>query len=835
VVANAADHRAYTAALSGHVTKTSSKTRLTLRTVSGRSNSIQLKPEFQRTRAMQEPEVFVVMPFGIKHFSLNHEAVEMNFDRVYKDLIYPAVESAGLRVNRIDELAMPGIITEQYLQRLFEAAIVIADVTMPNGNVFYELGIRHAVSTGLTLLIAHEGTPLPFDIAHLRVYFYKRHRLETSRGLLVSALASRVDETVNPVRKFLQKLGQATSATDGAAFAQDLASRVLRAKTVEQLIGIWGWAKNQSPLPPLTLLQLAERLAEFDEWTTSISVLKIAAQLRPLDFEIHRTLGWHLRHLGGERESEALAELELALQLNPNDPETLGMIGGIFKRRGDFHAAAKTYGHAGAVAPTSMYVQVNRAATLVLAAPTAPAAGLKLYRKLLVQLEAATESSSDPWSEVVAGEAAFALGRDSVAVDHFRRAKALTKTGQELKSAAGQLELFQKVGFRTNQAEIMVRTLRDMIALGSVNTTAGSAAEPVQRVAPYTPIFLHLSDTHFGSKPGKDGAIEMHRFVSGDYEKSLHEHFLDEFCSKRAHFTHDHSRIVLIISGDLTYQASDEEFQRVQEFLEKLCDSLKIPKERVILVPGNHDVHWPSAQIDRRRRFDNYVAFLHQFYGDALFRSRYPLIKWNLQVNGVRPAPEELISIYQTGGVTIMGLNSCVYETAQNHYGFIGGRQLDNVEKLLDDAGGSIADLRVAVLHHHLHPFPEPINNTHSDEQIWMDLSTIRDAGLVERRLERLGFDLVLHGHKHKPQLRETLVHEQSVGRASSRLIVCGTGSTGVNASELEHQTANHYSVIEVMRLPRTPGAELFSVEWREIALHPGAEWLTSKRWILHG
>jgi hypothetical protein len=36
---------------------------------------------------------------------------------------------------------------------------------------------------------------------------------------------------------------------------------------------------------------------------------------------------------------------------------------------------------------------------------------------------------------------------------------------------------------------------------------------------------------------------------------------------------------------------------------------------------------------------------------------------------------------------------------------------------------------------------------------------TIRDAGLVERRLEKLGFDLVLHGHKHKPQLRETLVH----------------------------------------------------------------------------
>lgn len=784
----------------------------------------------------QDREVFVVMPFGRKSFTIADTPVEIDFDRVYRELICPASGAAGWHVNRIDELSSPGVISEQYLKRLFAASVVIADVTMPNGNVFYELGIRHAISTGLTLMIALEGTRLPFDIAHLRVLSYRPDRLEEARDALAAAVSSRVDDTTNPVRAFLERLGATTSPRlDNAAFAQDLAGRIQRAKTVEQLVGIWNWTKNQSPLPALALLQLAGRLSEFNEWATSVDVLRIAAQLRPLDFEIHRTFGWHLRHLGPDREQESFKELGIALELNPNDPETLGMMGGLLKRRGDFEGAITCYQKASTVAPTSLYIQVNLAAMLVLSAPTQPSAGLKLYQALLDYLEADIESSSDPWGEAVAGEAAFALARDSIATEHFRRARSLTRTGQELRSAADQIELFGRVGFRVEAAGAMVRLLRALATQRGPEVPGAPALRMGERLAPNTPVFLHLSDIHFGKKPGKDGAVEMHRFFTGDYDKTLHEHLAIEFCSKRAHFGQDHARFILVVSGDLTYQGTDDEFQRVYGFLQQLCDSLALPKERVVLVPGNHDVHWASAQIDRRRRFDNYVVFLNQFYGDSLFRKLYPLVTWNLQVNGQRPAPEELISIFHEEGFTVVGLNSCVYETEQDHYGFVGGRQLENVEKLLDQVGGTTSDLRVAVLHHHLHPFPEPVGNYPSQE-VWMDLSTIRDAGHVERLLEKLGFDLVLHGHKHKPQLRETLVHEQAVAKGSvPRLFVCGAGSTGVNASELEHQAANHYGLIEVMRLPRAPGADFLTVEWREIPLRPGAEWMTSKRWVLAG
>ena len=39
-----------------------------------------------------------------------------------------------------------------------------------------------------------------------------------------------------------------------------------------------------------------------------------------------------------------------------------------------------------------------------------------------------------------------------------------------------------------------------------------------------------------------------------------------------------------------------------------------------------------------------------------------------------------------------------------------------------------------------------------------MDVSIVRDAGAVERWIEEQQFALVMHGHKHKPQLRETMI-----------------------------------------------------------------------------
>jgi hypothetical protein len=123
---------------------------------------------------------------------------------------------------------------------------------------------------------------------------------------------------------------------------------------------------------------------------------------------------------------------------------------------------------------------------------------------------------------------------------------------------------------------------------------------------------------------------------------------------------------------------------------------------------------------------------------------------------------------------------------------------------------------------------------TRDNQEVWIDVSTIRDAGHVEQYLKKLDFDLVLHGHKHKAQLRETLIRDDAAFREGVRpLIVCGAGS--VSCMELEHAEPNHYEVIEIQRLPRSPGVEFLQVDWRTLPIKAGAEWSTQKLWSVLG
>jgi hypothetical protein len=205
-------------------------------------------------------------------------------------------------------------------------------------------------------------------------------------------------------------------------------------------------------------------------------------------------------------------------------------------------------------------------------------------------------------------------------------------------------------------------------------------------------------------------------------------------------------------------------------------------------------------------------------------------------VDGKRPDPSDLVSVYynKDQGLLFASFNSCVYETDQDHYGFISLAQQRNVAELLDRLDVSSDVVRVAVVHHHVHPYPDFVNPVGKDGH-WLDMSTIRDGGLFERFLEKQGFDLVLHGHKHRPQLRETIVRDRYSEDRLKPLIVCGAGSCGVAESELEHSTGNQFQVLEFVNRRRLPRAEFLRIEWREISLQPAAEWATTRVWNVLG
>ncbi len=118
-----------------------------------------------------KPLCFVVMPFGKKSDS---GGSIINFDSVYEKIISPAVQKAGLEPIRADEEKVGGIIHKPMFERLILCDFAVADLSTANANVFYELGIRHAVRPWSTILIyADGGTQLPFDLSPMRAIPYK--------------------------------------------------------------------------------------------------------------------------------------------------------------------------------------------------------------------------------------------------------------------------------------------------------------------------------------------------------------------------------------------------------------------------------------------------------------------------------------------------------------------------------------------------------------------------------------------------------------------------------------------------------------------------------------
>ena len=117
------------------------------------------------------PLCFVLMPFGKK---TDVAGSIVDFDSVYKDFIAPAIKKAGLDPLRADEEMAGGIIHKPMFERLILCEYAVADLTTANANVFYELGIRHAVRSWSTVLIFAEGnSQLPFDVAPLRAIPYR--------------------------------------------------------------------------------------------------------------------------------------------------------------------------------------------------------------------------------------------------------------------------------------------------------------------------------------------------------------------------------------------------------------------------------------------------------------------------------------------------------------------------------------------------------------------------------------------------------------------------------------------------------------------------------------
>lgn len=107
-----------------------------------------------------KPKAFMVMQFGAE------------YDAVYNDVVREIGKDYKLQTLRADEVSGPGIIISDIIREITESQLVIADISPVNANVYFEVGYALALGKP-TILLARQGTRLPFDVAAYRVLFYE--------------------------------------------------------------------------------------------------------------------------------------------------------------------------------------------------------------------------------------------------------------------------------------------------------------------------------------------------------------------------------------------------------------------------------------------------------------------------------------------------------------------------------------------------------------------------------------------------------------------------------------------------------------------------------------
>jgi len=299
-----------------------------------------------------KPLCFMVMPYGRKPTQAEpgKGPAEIDFNALWDRAYVPVITALGYEPVRADQDTGALIIT-QMLERLYFADLVLADMTIPNGNVYYEIGIRHAARPSGCVLLGADWSRQLFDVAQMRTVRYP-----LPEGEITEATAAGIREAIaraipaladglSPMHQSIVgypnavQLETATTMKDQmanlAAFqgqvravrAAPRAERMARAQALVQQCGT-------GPLPgnvALALLFLLRDSADTTaDWSIVLAFLDgLDTDLRAMhEFSEQRALA--LSNAG--RHLDGIAALQALVDTDGPTPERLGLLGGRYKR-----------------------------------------------------------------------------------------------------------------------------------------------------------------------------------------------------------------------------------------------------------------------------------------------------------------------------------------------------------------------------------------------------------------------------------------------------------------------------------------------------------------------
>jgi tetratricopeptide (TPR) repeat protein len=435
---------------------------------------------------------FVIMPFGTKKAP---DGTDIDFNAIYEDLLKPAIAAAGLTPHRADADRRGGSIHLDMFQDLLLAEFVVADLTLDNPNVWYEIGVRHALRSGGAILTYALREKLPFDINGQRMQRYTLKdgklvpdRVVAERAALSEAITATLGawrgRRASPVYQTIPSLREPDWKTlkvgDVNEFWQALETwqgriEVARRKQRPGDILVLAEETPNSILEFEALRTAADALQKLKHPRYALTIIERARKLDPDDVKARQieaiALGRDKRYAEAREALRRLAE-------ERKDGETLGLLARTWKdewtqvwkthalRKTDalvaaretaatLHSAASAYVAAFRAAPGDYYPGIN---ALTLGRLWEHVTGRKSKLPLDViaggvgwSVAAAIERDKDYWGLATRAEFALIEGRKDEAIDDYSEAAALAVDNRDsfaLDSSSQQLDFLGELKFR---------------------------------------------------------------------------------------------------------------------------------------------------------------------------------------------------------------------------------------------------------------------------------------------------------------------------------------------------------------------------------------------------
>ena len=265
--------------------------------------------------------VFIVRPFGKKSVTVRDKygkdtSIEVDFNQIHQSLIQAALTRNGLKGKTTEVIAAAGNIRLDMFQMLIAHDLVIADISIDNANVFYELGIRHGLRPNGTILIRFPttGKDVPFDLKTDRYIAYDWQNPTDA----VDLLANSIQETIQSMRSFDRKADSPVFLLLPTLRPPDLAELNVIPREFQEAIDK---AEHDTTNGRTTLALLGEE-AKHTDWAREGLRLVGRAQRRVKTFKA------------------ALESWEFIHKDLPNDVEANLQLATIYHRLGDLIAAS---------------------------------------------------------------------------------------------------------------------------------------------------------------------------------------------------------------------------------------------------------------------------------------------------------------------------------------------------------------------------------------------------------------------------------------------------------------------------------------------------------------